>query len=851
MLRASLRSVLAHKARLAGSLLAIVLGVAFVAGTLIFSDTINTALTGMFTASSADVNVSPKQAFPVEVEDQNLTGAIPTLPADTVAKVAATPGVRTAHGEINVQNLTVVDGRNQPIGPTNGAPTLGQNWYPREHPMATVSAGHPPNAAGEIALDQASAAAKNVHLGDQVRVLNPSGSFPATVVGLARFTTPNPGTGLVFFDTATAQMQLLGKKDTFTGISVDTTAGTPDTVVQQRIQATLGPGFTVQTKEEQAASAASQVGAFLSVVTYALLGFAGIAVLVGIFLILNTFSMLVAQRTRELGLLRAIGASRRQVTRSVLIEALLLGVIGSTLGLAGGMGLAAGLKLLLGTFGVDLSGTPLVFQPTVPAAAYAVGVLVTLVAAYLPARRASQIAPMAALRQDSTPPARRLIARTLLGLVLLAAGGAALFAATIQPVFTNAAVLLGAGMVGTLIALVALGPLVVRVVVYTLGVAYPLLFGAIGRLSQRNAVRNPRRTGATAAALMIGVAVASTLAVIAGSLNTSIHQEVASTFGADYVVSDHAAQPLPPEVTNNVRGIPGVSAVTRQRYAPAEFQGFQVSVSGVDTATIDQAVRTQYVTGSTASLARGQLSVDQSTANANHLVLGSVVHLRFVNGNTADLTVGAISKPPPGGGKDGSVFQVSLDTLTRYVPQSKDFTLYVNTAPGADKAAVGGELNQALAAYPQAGVQSQADYQQALIGQVDLVLELLYGLLGLAIVIAVLGVINTLTLSTVERVREIGLLRAVGASRWQIRRLIRLESVVIAVHGALLGLGLGLAWGVAGQKVLVAYGVTALTIPWSTIGIVLGGAALVGLVAAVLPAYRAARLNVLAAIATE
>ncbi len=851
MLRASLRSFLAHKGRLAGSLLAIVLGVAFVAGTLIFSDTINTALTGMFTASSADVTVTPKQAFPVEVEDQNLTGQTPTLPGATIAQVAALPGVRAAHGEVNMQNLTVVDGHNQPVGPTNGAPTLGQNWYPRARPIAAISAGHPPTAAGQIVLDQNSAAAKHVRLGDQVRVLNPSGSFPASVVGLARFTTPNPGTGLVFFDTATAQTQLLGKKDAFTGISVDAAPGIPDTVVQQHVQSVLGPGFTVQTKEEQASSAASQVGAFLSVVTYALLGFAGIAVLVGIFLILNTFSMLVAQRTRELGLLRAIGASRRQVTRSVLIEALVLGVVGSTLGLAGGVGLAAGLKLLLSMFGVDLSGTPLAFQPTVAAAAYAVGVVVTLVAAYLPARRASQVAPMAALRQDTTRTAGRLVVRALAGLVLLAAGGAGLFAATLQPVFTNAAVLLAVGMVGTLIGLVALGPIVVRTVVYTLGVAYPLIFGAVGRLSQRNAVRNPRRTGATAAALMIGVAVASTLAVVAGSLNTSIHQEVASTFGADYVVSDHAAQPLPPEVTDKVRALPGVSAVTRQRYAPAQFQGFQVSVSGVDTATIDQAVRTQYVTGSTASLTRGQLSVDQSTANTNHLAIGSPVHLRFVNGSTADLTVGAISKPPPGGGKDGSVFLVSLDTLARYVPQAKDFTLYVNTGPGADKAVVGQELGQALGAYPLVGIQNQTDYQQALTGQVDLVLELLYGLLALAIVIAVLGVVNTLTLSTVERTREIGLLRAIGASRWQIRRMIRLESVVIAVHGALLGLGLGLAWGVAGQKVLVAYGVTALTVPWTTIGVVLAGAALVGLVAAILPAYRAARLSVLDAIATQ
>jgi putative ABC transport system permease protein len=850
MLKASLRSFLAHKGRLALAGLAVVLGVAFVVGTLVFSDTINTAVTGLFTSTAADVTVSPQQAFTPEVEDQGLAGATPTLPATTVATVAALPGVQAAHGQVSIQNLTLVDKNNQPVGPTNGAPTLGQNWFPTDHPQVLIAQGRGPAAAGEIVIDQASAQRRHVHLGDALWVITPSGTTPATVVGIARFATANPGVGLALFDTTTAQNVLLGKKDMFTAVTVDVAPGAGDADVQHRMRTALGTGFTVNTKEEQATSAAAQIGSFLDVVTYALLGFAGIAVLVGIFLILNTFSMLVAQRTRELGLLRALGAGRGQVLRAVLLEALLLGVVGSTLGLAAGIGLAALLKSLVGRTGVDLSGTPLVINWPVPVAAYAVGVLVTVLAAWLPARRGAQVAPMAALREAAIPTGQPLGRRTLLGVLLLAAGIAALAAATFNSDLTTAAVLLGAGILVTLLAVIVLGPAIARLVVYGLGVAFPLVFGTVGRLSQRNTIRNPRRTGATAAALMIGLSMVSASAVLAASLSTSITREVDATFGADFVVSAGGAQPISSDVTAKVRAVPGVATVTRQRYALAHYNGFQVALAGVDTATIDQALKTQYVAGSTADLAHGGLVIDQTTAATNNLHLGSPVPLTFLGGAAATLPVAAISKTPAGGGKDGGTFQVSLDTLTRYAPTAADITLYLTTTPAADKAAVAAALEHTLAGYPQIHVQNQTDYKNQTTGQVTMVLNLLYGLLALAIIIAVLGVINTLTLSVIERTREIGLLRAIGTSRRQIRRLIRLESVLIAIHGALLGIALGLAWGTAGQKALVSQGITTLTIPWTTILAVLAGAVVIGLAAAILPAFRAARMNTLTAIAT-
>jgi putative ABC transport system permease protein len=445
---------------------------------------------------------------------------------------------------------------------------------------------------------------------------------------------------------------------------------------------------------------------------------------------------------------------------------------------------------------------------------------------------------------------RPLWRRTVAGLILLATAGVALAAATGRHDLIIGGALLAVGVVGSLVALVVLSPALARLAAHGPGAPYPLLFRAVGRMSQRNAVRNPRRTGATAAALMIGVALVGALAVLAASLTTSINREVASTFGADYIITG-GTQPIGADVTAKVRAVPGVAAVTRQRYALAWYNGFQIAISGVDTATIDRAVKTQYVTGSTTDIASGGLMIDQTTATLNNLTLGSAVPVRLLGGATATLHVAAISKPPAGGGKDGGVFQVSLDTLTRYAPAAQDLTLYVNIAPGTDRAAAGRRLEQSLAGYPQVRLQSQADYRRQATAQVNTVLYLLYALLALAVVIAILGVVNTLALSVIERTREIGLLRAIGGTRPQIRRLIRLESVLVAIHGALAGLGLGLAWGIAGQKVLTTYGITTLTIPWPTITVVLASAALVGFAAAILPAHRAARMNTLSAIATE
>ncbi|GGO84036.1 ABC transporter permease [Wenjunlia tyrosinilytica] len=854
MLKATLRSFFAHKGRMALSALAVLLSVAFVAGTLIFSDTLSRTFDHLFSSTSADVTVGPRREF--DANDERYSGTVATLPASLAARAAKVDGVAAAHVDVAVGNTTVVDRRNRPVGPTTGAPTLALNWYRSDRSPVEITSGRAPGGPGETVIDADTAHRRHVRIGDTLRVVAAPGTFPAKVVGIATFTTTNPGAALLFFDTPTAQARLLGRTGAATAISVDAAPGVGNTRLKQRLAADLGPGYEIRTQGEQAKTAAEQLGSFLDVLKYALLGFAGIAVLVGVFLILNTFSMLVAQRTRELGLLRAVGASRRQVNRSVLVEALLLGLVGSTLGLAAGFGLALLLMRLIGKAGVSLKASELVFNWPTPVAAYTVGVLVTMVSAYLPARRAGRTTPMAALAEAGVPPSKSLRLRTAVGAVVTAAGAAALAAAATGGRAGDAALMLGAGVVLTLIGMVVLGPLLARPVVRTVGGAFPAVFGAVGRISQRNALRNPRRTGATAAALMIGLALVGGLTVVGTSMAGSIDQEIDQTLGADYTVQNGVGRPFPPQVTERVRSTPGVGTVIRERVVPARIEAGghseKVLVIAADP-ELDQGLRPKYRAGSTArGLAPGRIVVNGEYADKRGLGIGDSVSVRFSRTRSQKLTIGAITPSQKNQAVgNGTNPVIGMDTLERNVPGVLDAVVMADAAPGTDKAHVRTALEKALASFPQVQVRDQADYKDLVRGQINVLLGLVYGLLGLAIVIAVLGVVNTLALSVIERTREIGLLRAIGLSRRQLRRMIRLESVVIAVFGALLGLALGLGWGVAAQRILALKGMKVLEIPWPTILTVMVGSVVIGLVAALLPALRASRMNVLAAIAHE
>ncbi|RCH70643.1 ABC transporter permease [Streptomyces sp. SDr-06] len=855
MLKATLRGFLAHKGRLLLSALAVVLSVAFVAGSLIFSDTVARTFDRLFASTSADVTLSPKK----EIDTALPSGETPTVPAALAARLAGVDGVAAARVDAAVSGITVVDAHNKAVGPTSGGPTIATNWYVTRRSPVKLTRGHAPSDPGEALLDQDTADKKKVRVGDTLTVLARPGSFTVKVVGIATFTTTNPGAALVFLDTPTAQVKLLGRPDAATGISVDAVPGVGDDVLKQRIAAQVGGAYDLKTAAEQATSDAARLGGFLDVVKYLMLGFAGIAVLVGIFLIVNTFSMLIAQRTRELGLLRALGADRGQVRRSVLLEALLLGLVGSTLGLAAGVGLAAGLIALMGLFGMHLSAAEMVFRPPTPVASYAVGVGVTFVAAYLPARRAARVSPMAALADAEVAGAGRpLRVRAVVGALVGAAGAAALAGCAAAGKASSAAVLLGVGLVLTLIATVVAGPLLVRPVIRVLGSGFPRLFGPVGRMSRRNALRNPRRTGATASALMVGIALVTGLSVASTSMSKSFDQQIDKVLGADFVVQSAAFQPFPPEVTERVRATKGVGTVVRQRFAPMRItlpdgRRVDTTASGYDP-RLDEVAHLTYASGGTAqALADGGLAMDRTYARDHDVRLGDSLPVLFSSGQRARLNVAALTDMGQGSGgfaTEGALF-MGLSTLERYVPGGQDAAVYVNAAGGTSTGRLRAALESTLASYPQVQVRNQADYKKLVHDQIAVLLYLVYALLGLAIVIAVLGVVNTLALSVVERTREIGLLRAIGLSRVQLRRMVRLESVVIAVFGALLGLALGMVWGVAVQRVLALQGLDAFAVPWSTIAAVVVGSVAVGLVAALLPALRASRMNVLAAIAHE
>ncbi|MFD1833405.1 ABC transporter permease [Streptomyces desertarenae] len=855
VLRTSLRNFAAHKGRMLLSGVAVVLSVAFVCGTLVFTDTMNTTFDRLFAQTAADVTVSPEAARNDELPD---TGKPATVPGSLLEELEGVEGVSSVAGGAFSMSVTVVDSGNENMGSSTGAPTIASNWTEIDRRSMEVTEGRVPRGPGEVMVDADTAERHGLELGEELRTISALGDFRARIVGTAAFRSTNPGATVVYFDTETVQKRLLGEPGAYTAVSVTAAEGVGDEELKRNVVAALGPGkYKVQTQQEYAAESKEGIGSFLDVIKYALLGFAGIALLVGVFLIVNTFSMLVAQRTREIGLLRAIGSSRRQVNRSVLVEALLLGVLGSVLGVGAGVGLAVGLMELMGLAGMNLSTDDLTVVWTTPVVGVALGVVVTVLAAYLPARRAGRVSPMAALRDDGLPAAGSRVGRVRsgIGLALTLAGAGALAVAAGSQEASKGSAFLGLGVLLTLVGFVLVGPLLASLLVRVLGVVLLRAFGPVGRMAERNALRNPRRTGATGAALMIGLALVASLSVVGASLVASAGEELDRSVGADFIVQSTSG-PVVPEVVERMRATEGVEHVTEYRVLEAELTppGGGPVREGLTAASPTYAgdLRVETVEGELpAAYERDSMSVPEDFAERHGVGIGDRVEVDFERGGTATLTVRAITAADTS--VDRGALYLSTETAGAYVPGDRMplNTMLLAKAEEGRADAVYAALKAELEPFPQYEVRNQADYKELLEDQVGQLLNMVYGLLALAIVVAVLGVVNTLALSVVERTREIGLMRAVGMSRRQLRRMIRMESVVIALFGAVLGLGLGLGWGVAAQRLLALEGLRVLQVPWPTIAAVFAGAALVGLVAALVPAFRAGRMNVLGAIATE
>ncbi|MFD9397327.1 ABC transporter permease [Streptomyces sp. NPDC060011] len=852
VLKTSMRNFFAHKGRMALSAVAVLLSVAFVCGTLVFTDTMNTTFDKLFAVTSSDVTVLPKAA---KSDDTPQNGKPESVPAAALAQARQADGVKSAEGAVSSMNVTVVNGDNKNMGSTTGAPTIAGNWTHNDLRSMEITSGHAPRGPTEVMVDADTVDKHHLKMGDELRTIAVTGDFKARIVGVATFKVTNPGAAVVYFDTATAQRELLGSTGRFTQINVTAAAGVPDARLKQNVSTALDGSYKIQTQKENADENREGVGAFMNVIKYAMLGFAGIAFLVGIFLIINTFSMLVAQRTREIGLMRAIGSSRKQVNRSVLVEALLLGFIGSVLGVAAGVGLAVGLMKLMSSMGMDLSTRDLTVKTATPVIGMILGVVVTVLAAYLPARRAGKVSPMAALRDAGTPADGRAgLVRGLIGLVLTGAGAFALYLAATADKASDGSLVLGAGVVLTLIGFVIVGPLLAGGVVRVISAVLLRMFGPVGRLAERNALRNPRRTGATGAALMIGLALVACLSVVGSSMVASATDELDKSVGADFIVQGQ--QRIVPQAEKAMQDTPGLDHVTRYKdlsttMTSPDGKAEDYEITAADP-TYAQDLRRETTAGDlSAAYGTNAMSVGSEYAKKHHVTVGDTLSVAFKGGSTAKLKVAAITDDDVA--IDKGARYTSIATMKKYVPASKippNEIMFATAEEGQQEQAYAA-LKKAMEPYPQYQVRDQTDYKQELKDQVGQLLNMVYGLLGLAIVVAILGVVNTLALSVVERTREIGLMRAIGLSRRQLRRMIRLESVVIALFGALLGLGLGMSWGATAQKLLALEGLKVLDIPWPTIIGVFIGSAFVGLFAALIPAFRAGRMNVLNAIATE
>ncbi|WP_020137842.1 ABC transporter permease [Streptomyces sp. 351MFTsu5.1] len=857
VMKTSMRNFFAHKGRMALSAVAVMLSVAFVCGTLVFTDTMSTTFDKLFAATSSDVTVSAKGASD-SGETTSDNGKPPVMPASVLTKVRAAQGVKSAEGTVFSTSVTVVDADKDNLSPSSGAPTIVGSWNANDARTMKITSGTAPKNSGQVMVDADTADKHHLKLGDDIGVISAVGTHHAKISGIADFQVTNPGAAIFYLDTKTAQETLVGEPGVYTNVNVTAAAGVTDVQLKTHVAAELGGAYKVQTAQETADANQKDVEGFMNVMKYAMLGFAGIAFLVGIFLIINTFSMLVAQRTREIGLMRAVGSSRGQVNRSVLAEALLLGVFGSALGVGAGVGLAVGLMKLMGSMGMHLSTSDLTVAWTTPVVGLLLGVVVTVLAAWLPARRAGKVSPMAALRDAGAPAdARAGVVRGVLGGLLTAGGGYALLLAASADKAKEGSLWLGLGVVLSLIGFVVIGPLLAGGVVRVLGAIVLRVFGPVGRMAERNALRNPRRTGATGAALMIGLALVACLSVVGSSMVASATDQLDKTVGTDFIIQSDNGQLVTPDAVKAVKDTPGLSRVTEYKISEADYttpDGKTLKDTDITAAdpTYATDLRTKTVAGNLADAYKpDSMSVHEKFAKAHGIHLGSKIKIAFKDGATANLTVRAITSSD--GLIDAGSKYTSIATLAKYVPADKmplDQLVFASAKEGRTDAAYK-SLKSALHEYPQYTVRDQTDYKQALKDQIGQLLNMIYGLLALAIIVAILGVVNTLALSVVERTREIGLMRAIGLSRRQLRRMIRMESVVIALFGALLGLGLGMGWGATAQKLLALEGLKVLDIPWPTIIAVFVGSAFVGLFAALIPAFRAGRMNVLNAIATE
>jgi putative ABC transport system permease protein len=855
VIRVALRGIRAHVVRFALSVLAVALGVAFVAGTFALRSMLSSTFSDIVattTLGDAYVRGSHEAGGPSSA-DLSAGTQYNRVPLTLVDELERVDGVAAAIPDL--QGPVVLVGADGTAVQSSQAPSFAFGYDPRDRATRLV-AGRAPRDGSEIGLESQTLRASGLALGDPTRVVVGGKIRPVTVVGELGVGAALAGATVVFLDPATAQAAFAPDGDV-AHIAVNGDAG----VTQDELVRRLAPvvqaadvDARVVTGDAERAQARAQIMSLLGFVTTFLLVFAAIALFVGAFIIANTFAMWVRQRMRELALLRAVGASPLQVFASIVLQAALVGVVGAALGLAGGLGLVVLLRTVLANLGMHLAGRIPVDGFTVVVSVL-VGTAVSVVAAAIPARRAALVPPVEALRDEVTVPERSLRRRALLGLVVLVVGIAGVLVAVRGPDASHASSWLGAGAAGVLLGVLLVSPVVARSVLRVLG-APAIPWRPVGRLARGNVTRNPRRTANTAGALMIGMALVGAAAVIAATTQASTRAIVEHEATTDFILRVAPSATVPQQALADVRAVPGVRAadafasggVLVRAGADAHAAG-SLAITGIDPAAVGRSIRTDVVAGDfPAALRAGEVAVQRSTADDRDWTVGDRLTLVGTSGQVP-ATIGAVIDSPA----FGVPLVVGQGVLDRLVPtaQQQVTTVFVTAEPGTDLTALRAGLTDAVRPYLVVSVLDSEQFVSQLADQVNRVLVILYALLGLSVVIAVLGIVNTLALSVIERTREIGLLRAVGLGRLQLGSTITVESVLTAVFGTAVGLVVGVALASTLPRLYADQGLRTLAVPWGSLGLMLVLAVVVGVLAAAWPAVRAARLPVLEAVSVE
>ena len=853
MIGVALKGLLGRKLRAILTAFAIVLGVAMISGAFVLTDTLGKSFDGIYNESykATDAVISSKAAVGSTTGNDNA----PAFPADVLTEVQALPGVRVAQGSIE-DKIRLVDSDGAAVGSADEGVAFGipPSADQSLNPLKLVT-GKWPQGKGQIAVDSSTADSQHLTVGQSVGAFGEGPVAQYQISGIVRFGSVGSigKTTITVFDLSTAQslFDKLGKLDT---IRVGAKPGVSDATLIREITPLLSNTTQVKSATDQAAADSSETQDGLNIIKYALLGFAGIALFVGSFVIANTLAITVAQRMRELATLRTLGASRRQVLGSVILESVIVGLLGSVIGLFLGVAIAVGLTALLNATGVDLPDHSLVLSVRTVVVSIGVGTLISLLASLRPAVRATRVEPIAAVREGAVMPASRFARYAMPTAAIVGAASIALFS---YGVFAGGVeiktrmIVLVIGVLLMFVGVAMIATRIVRPLAYVLGAPGARFGGAAGKLARENAVRAPARTASTAAAVMIGLALITFVAVIGQGFKSSFTDAVNTLFIADYSLSAGAnGDPLTSKAADAVATAPGVTAVSQMRSGEGKVGGKTVFVTGVDE-SLTKVVDITWTKGSSTVPEQlgttGAFVLDQY-ADDHSLTMGSPLAIETPAGKTIHVRVTGIVDPPKGGSQFGEISVSKATFDASFANHDNEFT-FLNIQGGPSEANTAA-LKTSLAAFPAAVVETRDEFRNSRTSDITQSLQILYALLGLSVIVSLFGVINTLVLSVFERTRELGMLRAIGMTRRQVRRMIRHESIVTALIGAALGIAVGMFLAIITTLALSKYGIV-LAVPVGTLAVFVGVAILAGILAAILPARRASRLNVLEALQYE